>query len=1165
MLLHPPSSSIFLSSPLCSSPSLPPSVQEVSRSPRPLLCQGICASPLQSLLRNRLSVDVATSLPCYQVTLPSSTPSRVKTFSNPRPIPNLSPLFTCSPLPPLLPTPQQLGQALSTRPDILPPEYCTELALLQDRMAPFPCHVALATVQRELGVPPSELFAEFSPAPVAAASLGQVYKARLRSGEWVAVKIQRPAVQQQIALISLLSLLSPSPCLLLVPSTISPARLRSGEWVAVKIQRPAVQQQIALDSLVVRRVAALLQPLVHGRSDLVAIADQLVCRMFDEVDYEQEGRNAERFQALYGDHRPADQGSMLTPWQHCLSCPVESKGVLCSLRQLLEEGFFHADPHPGNLVVTRGGQLAYFDFGMMGELPPQQRISIIRAVSGPVTAVAAADAPFLLSSQCPLPLVSGVIDPDLSQSTPPPSLPPSLPSPLSPTQVVHYVNRDAQGLAQDFRALHFIPPEADAAPVAAALAEVFREGEARKGDSMSGSTSGMDFQVWCLSFLLLVLVLVLFTALSSHLVPATATVAFSPPLQPWPFRRHCNRGLFAATATVAFSPPLQPWPFRRHCNLGLFAATAFPILSTCDSAVSILPPPLSLSPGALRLLAVKYRFRFRLPPRRTCRILSAPFISCYHALVLHPILFPIPSSPPQGVILRLSSVMYRFRFSLPPHLSLVVRALGSLEGTATTLDPNFKVRLAVVATAYPFNIARRLSDPSPDMRAFLFPFYPRPSSSPPSPPSNQVVATAYPFIIARLLSDPSPDMRAILRQMLLWPSGAIRWQRLQRLVSASVLSKPSPHPSSGVDSNPPREPQEGRTEAQVSAEAEERNGARGSPKEVERAALGGEERHGGQQRDELREGVDEAAVVAAAGEDGRTGVRASLKDEERAAVGGEERQGRRQRDELREGVDEAAVVAAAGDFVAYVMSAEGSSTRGWLVLDAVAAGQQWMDERVVLAGSGFGERWVEKEIGRREGKGERGGEGELRQEERGESGREGEVRQEGREGSGGEGGSGGSRVSGSAVVGARQEASHVMAEGRERGEPGVKHDSRSSARKEEVSSYSAVLCSEHKSRSCHGSHSFLPHSCSHSPMPFRPLVDPLGALAAAAPPLDPLGALAAAVQRAPELWVPLLVETAGRAEAREMAGRVVRGVAVHAADSAVENALLAVSRWLHSK
>ncbi|CAI5481091.1 unnamed protein product [Closterium sp. Yama58-4] len=636
----------------------------------------------------------------------------------------------------------KLGQALSTRPDILPPEYCAELALLQDRMAPFPCHVALATVQRELGVPPSELFAEFSLAPVAAASLGQVYK----------------------------------------------ARLRLGEWVAVKIQRPAVQQQIALDSLVVRRVAALLQPLVHGRSDLVAIADQLVCRMFDEVDYEQEGRNAERFQALYGDHRyrPADQGQSKSSqgtrrglvkvprifWEYSsrrvltmewidgikltdraglLQAGLNTQfvvdlGVLCSLRQLLEEGFFHADPHPGNLVVTRGGQLAYFDFGMMGELPPQQRISIIRAV-------------------------------------------------------VHYVNRDAQGLAQDFRALHFIPPQADVAPVAAALAEVFREEGPRRGERHGdGSTSGMDFQ---------------------------------------------------------------------------------------------------------------------------------------------------------GVILRLSSVMYRFRFSLPPHLSLVVRALGSLEGTATTLDPNFKV-----------------------------------------------VATAYPFIIARLLSDPSPDMRAILRQMLLWPSGAIRWQRLQRL--ASVLSKPSP----------PREPEQ-RNVSHASAEEEE-----------VLADRGGAERHKGGQRDELREGVDEAAVVAAA-----------------------------------------------GDFLAYVMSPEGSRTRGWLVLDAVAAGQRWVDERVVSTEDLLRQQWEETQ--------RLGATGDSR--------------------------------------GIRQEAGRAMAQGRDTGEAGMEQDSRSSRRKEQT------------------------------------------------PPVDPLGTLAAAVQRAPELWVPLLVETAGRAEAREMAGRVVRGVAAHAADTAVESVLLAASRWLHSK
>ncbi|GJP41198.1 hypothetical protein CLOM_g873 [Closterium sp. NIES-68] len=718
----------------------------------------------------------------------------------------------------------KLGQALSTRPDILPPEYCAELALLQDRMAPFPCHVALATVQQELGVPPSQLFAEFSSAPVAAASLGQVYK----------------------------------------------ARLLSGECVAVKVQRPAVRHQIALDSLVVRRVAALLQPLVHGRSDLVAIADQLVCRMFDEVDYQQEGLNAERFHALYGDHsdpqgneqrkssRGTRRGLVKVPrifWKYSsrrvltmewidgikltdragllqagLSTQfVVDLGVLSSLRQLLEEGFFHADPHPGNLVVTRGGQLAYFDFGMMGELPPQQRISIIRAV-------------------------------------------------------VHYVNRDAQGLAEDFRALHFVPPDAHTAPVAAALKDAFQEPGARRGEGGeaggeesgggTGSTSGMDFQ---------------------------------------------------------------------------------------------------------------------------------------------------------GVILRLSSVMYRFRFSLPPHLSLVVRALGSLEGTATTLDPNFKV-----------------------------------------------VATAYPFIIARLLSDPSPEMRAILRQMLLWPDGRIRWQRLQRL--ASVLSKPSsPHSNA----------------AETGTRADE---------EEERAL--GREQSVGQQRDKRREGADEATSEAAA-------QRSQQRDEVREGVD-VTNQKPRQRDDLREGVDEAAVVAAAGDFVAYVMSRDGSSTRGWLVRDAVSAGQRWVEVSLGSTQEVLEQRWAEEGMVRRRRE-ERGGEGEVRREERGERGGEGRAS------------SSSSSAIGSALDGVAGVAG-TTAQQQDTKLSSKTHDTRSSNRKEEAP-------------------------------PQAPPVDPLGAL----------GALVAAVQRAPELWVPLLVETAGRAEAREMAGSVVRGVAGAAADSAVEGALLAVSHWLHSK
>ncbi|CAI5477797.1 unnamed protein product [Closterium sp. Yama58-4] len=843
-----------------------------------------------------------------------------------------------------------LGQALSTRPDILPPEYCAELALLQDRMAPFPCHVALATVQRELGVPPGDLFAEFSPAPVAAASLGQVYK----------------------------------------------ARLRSGEWVAVKIQRPAVQQQIALDSLVVRRVAALLQPLVHGRSDLVAIADQLVCRMFDEVDYEQEGRNAERFQALYGDHGAADpekskhsrgtrrglvkvprifweyssrrvltmewiDGIKLTDRAGLLQAGLDTQfvvdlGVLCSLRQLLEEGFFHADPHPGNLVVTRGGQLAYFDFGMMGELPPQQRISIIRAV-------------------------------------------------------VHYVNRDAQGLAHDFRALHFIPPQADVAPVAAALAEVFREGEEAKrgGSTSSSSISGMDFQM--------------------NTPPSTSS------LPPRNYR--------------ILSVP------RITCHHAL-SSLPFPATPGGHPASLLSDVPLPLQPAATPL------------PR--C---ARPWLTRRHSHNARPQL--------QGSACRSVSMACRSVSMACRSVSMACRSVSMACRSVSMACRSVSMACRSVSMACR-SVSMACRSVSMACRAayidskLLWPH----SAALTCDAVPPVVATAYPFIIARLLSDPSPDMRAILRQMLLWPSGAIRWQRLQRL--ASVLSKPSPQHSTGLDHNSPREAQEGRTGARVSAE------------EKQQATIsGGEERQGGQ------------------------------------------------RDELREGVDEAAVVAAAGDFLAYVMSAEGSRTRGWLVLDAVAAGQRWVDQTVASTGKGSEEafqapqrlaaglRWAdekvgsavrrfwvqwEEEVGRREGRRATGRKGEVRQEGRGEREGAGEVGQEGRGESGGEGGSRSGSVSGSP---GHRGVGTVMAQGRETGQAAADQDSRSSTGKEQ------------------------------------------------APPVDPLGTLAAAMQRAPELWVPLLVETAGRAEAREMAGRVVRGVAAHAADSAVESALLAVSRWLHSK
>lgn len=201
------------------------------------------------------------------------------------------------------------------------------------------------------------------------------------------------------------------------------------------------------------------------------------------------------------------------------------RGLYCSLMQLLEVGFFHADPHPGNLVATKDGALAYFDFGMMGDIPRHYRVGLIQVL-------------------------------------------------------VHFVNRDSLGLANDFLMLGFIPEGVDMLAVSDALKASF-------GD---GTRQSQDFQ---------------------------------------------------------------------------------------------------------------------------------------------------------AIMNQLYDVMYEFNFSLPPDYALVIRALGSLEGTAKTLDPEFKV-----------------------------------------------VESAYPFVIGRLLADPSPDMRKILRELLIRNDGSIRWNRLERLVAA-ISEQPS--------------------------------------------------------------------------------------------------------------------------------------------------------------------------------------------------------------------------------------------------------------------------------------------------------------------------------------------------------------------------------------
>ncbi|PUZ69526.1 hypothetical protein GQ55_2G116000 [Panicum hallii var. hallii] len=414
----------------------------------------------------------------------------------------------------------KLGQALSTRPDILPSAYCQELAKLQDQIPPFPTRIALKTIESQLGSRISDLFADISPEPIAAASLGQVYK----------------------------------------------AHLRSGELVAVKVQRPGMAPLLTLDALLFHMIGGQLKRFAKARKDLLVAVNEIVRHMFDEIDYVLEGKNAERFATLYSHGGDTSEGSTsikvpkvywnytrktiltlewidgikLTDAERISKANLNRKrmideGLYCSLRQLLEEGFFHADPHPGNLVATEGGSLAYFDFGMMGDIPRHYRVGLIQ-------------------------------------------------------MLVHYVNRDSLGLANDFHSLGFVPEGTDLHAVADALQLSF--GDVRRQSN--------DFQ---------------------------------------------------------------------------------------------------------------------------------------------------------GVMYHLYDVMYEFNFSLPPDYALVIRALGSLEGTAKALDPDFKV-----------------------------------------------IESAYPFVIGRLLADPSPDMRKILRELLICDDGSIRWNRLERLIAAISAQSAESSNASGAGS-----------------------------------------------------------------------------------------------------------------------------------------------------------------------------------------------------------------------------------------------------------------------------------------------------------------------------------------------------------------------------
>ncbi|MGH8729317.1 MAG: ubiquinone biosynthesis regulatory protein kinase UbiB [Burkholderiales bacterium] len=242
----------------------------------------------------------------------------------------------------------KFGQVLSTRRDLLPPDVADELALLQDRVPPFSSDLVRAILERVYGVPVAAVFPEFSPEPVASASVAQVHF----------------------------------------------ARLPNGREVAVKILRPAIEKTIAKDLSVLKSAAAIIERAWHEarRYKLQAVVEEFERHLKDELDLMVEAANASQLRRNF-----AGSESLLVPeiyWDYCTSevmvmqrmhgTPIGQietlkarnidipklarKGVEIFFTQVFRDGYFHADMHPGNILVNDQGQYIALDFGIMGTL-----------------------------------------------------------------------------------------------------------------------------------------------------------------------------------------------------------------------------------------------------------------------------------------------------------------------------------------------------------------------------------------------------------------------------------------------------------------------------------------------------------------------------------------------------------------------------------------------------------------------------------------------------------------------------------------------------------------------------------------------------------------------------------------------------------------------------
>lgn len=257
------------------------------------------------------------------------------------------------------PTFVKLGQALSVRPDIVGPDAMNELRDLCDAVPSFPNEVAFQMMEEELGRSVTEVYSEISEKPIAAASLGQVYKATLRS---------------------------------------------NGKHVAIKVQRPDMLRKVSLDLYCMKRVAKFAEGVqsrfTAAQTDYTSLLLEWAKGTYKELDYENEAANSRRFSRLVQARLPdvyvpavyddfTSRKVLTMEWINGVKLAdcrpdqinaLVSKGVECFLFQLLSAGFFHADPHQGNLMRLDNGQLCVIDFGLMATIEKVEMDAMVSAI-----------------------------------------------------------------------------------------------------------------------------------------------------------------------------------------------------------------------------------------------------------------------------------------------------------------------------------------------------------------------------------------------------------------------------------------------------------------------------------------------------------------------------------------------------------------------------------------------------------------------------------------------------------------------------------------------------------------------------------------------------------------------------------------------------------------